>query len=187
MGRGGSDIRTFKDNFWSLKRVEANVTIRELAETIGIKETTLGSYFTGQSMPKQEIVYALCDWFGVEYIKGEREFLKAHKAYDAQRNGKKVKATANRGIGVISEEIKPITVVPVVKVDNSDVIKAEKKMAINKAVYGKVSCELYNHIYEAGVDNVLKTVYGIVDYSIYNTIENILSASVTEEDNKWEI
>ena len=76
---------SFKDNFWCKKRVEANITLKEVAELLKCKQSTAGAYFTGFLMPSEEDIKTLCDFFGVDVIEGTREFVNTHKKYDTEQ------------------------------------------------------------------------------------------------------
>lgn len=180
MSRGGS-IRTLKDNFWCKKRVEANISVIELAGIMGVNYKTLGAYLTGAVMPNADVITAMCDWFGVDYIEGEREFLKAWKSYDSQRRGKKVKLTARR----IPETN---TVKPVDSEEKEEKMNSDEKMSeIAKLVYGKVPYDVFCNINNIAVDKLMETIYGKVDYITYVTIENILSDKIVKVESKWDI
>ena len=187
--RGGG-VKTFKDTFWSMKRVEANISIKELAEAMGLKYSTMTGYLIGVSVPKEKTIRDMCDWFNVDYIEGEREFIKAHRAYDAQGHGKEVKLSAKKKIKI--DEPKII----IAKEEASKVVKGEsmsdgeKRREINKIVYGKVSQEVYEAVRVVEFDKILQTVYDKVDYVVYETIRSILNgdcAKAVSFDNKWDI
>lgn len=179
----GDGIRTFKDTFWSKKRVEANMSIEELATAIGVKPATLGAWLIGCTRPKPDNIRALCDWFGVDYDKGEMEFERAWKTYDPQRFGKKVKTTAKHIVTTPANTV--CTVKSEVNMQDND-----KLLEIKRLVYGKVPYEVFNAVENAQIDKVAETVYGRVDYTVYKTIENIVSGKVVKVENfdsKWEI
>lgn len=191
MGKKGSGVKTFKDTFWGKKRVEANITIRELAGILKLNEATLGAYLTGCLMPNEHTVKAMCDWFGVDYLLGTREFLNAHKSYDAERNNKTVKYTAKpKGKAKISKETKPIAPVKVEekKVSMSD---ADKVNEIARLVYGKgtVDYDLFWKLKEMPIDKIEETLYSKVDYAVFKTVEKILEDKFVKVENfdKWAI
>lgn len=185
----GEGVKTFKDTFWSKKRVEAGVTIQELAEGIGVKKGTLCSYLIGVSVPKESVIRAMCDWFGVDYVQGEREFYNAHRAYDAQSKGKAVvamakpKKKAEKTVEVkkVQETTKP----------NTNAVCGNKE--IYKLLYGKIGCEEYNKVYELVKSNAnipLDLIYGKVDRITYELVKDMQSgkiARVEDFDNKWNI
>ena len=178
----GKGVKTFKDNFWSRKRVEAKITIKELADALNIQKGTLGAYFTGCLMPKEDTIHALCDWFNVDYIEGEREFRKAWKAYDPQRNGKTV---------VISVHTKETTDT---HKDKTEDIEEERKMtdvekldAIARLLYKKVSYDEFCKLREMPFDKILETAYNRVDYTVFRLIENIINGKIVKIEDKCEI
>lgn len=69
------------DNFWSKLRVDKNITVREIAEMLGMKEKAISAYFTGFIMPDEDTVRELCELFEVDFNTGYLEFQHAHKNY----------------------------------------------------------------------------------------------------------
>lgn len=188
--KSGEGVKTFKDTFWSKKRVEAGITIKELAEGIGVKKSTLCAYLIGVTVPKEPVIRAMCDWFGVDYIEGEREFIKAYRAYDAQTHGKSVVAVANSKKRVVEERVKSVAVNKEVSEVAVGMSEETKRNEITKLVYGKVSQDVYEAVRVVEFDKLLQTVYDKVDYVVYETIRSILNGNYSKAvsfDNKWDI
>ena len=182
----GCGIKTFKDTFWSKKRVEANIGVRELADALGLKVSTLASYMVGVSVPPLGVIHDMCDWFNVEYVEGEREFIKAHKEYDAQRRGKSVKASAKKHV-TETETVEPEKVEKKEEISMSDLDKKDK---ILRLVYNEhIPYDIFCALRDTSVDKLRETLYNKVDYTTYRVIENILDDKVVKVENfdKWSI
>ena len=191
----GCGIKTFKDTFWSKKRVEANIGVRELADALGLKMSTLASYMVGVSVPPLNVIHDMCDWFNVDYVEGEREFIKAHKEYDAQRRGKSVKAFAKKH----KVEAKTVESEPMEKEDNKQednkkeepsMTDAYKKDKILRLAYSQhVPYDFFLTLIDTSVDKLRETLYNKVDYTTYRVIERILDDEVVKVENfdKWSI
>lgn len=169
---------TFKDNFWSRKRVEQNVKVKEIAELLGINYKTASAYLTGQAMPHEEYIKTLCEYFDVDLIEGTREFDKAYKSYDAERRRSlKLSAKTKRKI---EEKIKPEPKFeePTSTEDVTEKI-AERSDKLFEAVYGNLKD--YKE-YKAFVEylvmhsdaDVLEWLYWKVDYKTFKKVEQIL-------------
>lgn len=164
---------TFKDNFWSKKRVEANITIKEIAELLHCKYSTAGAYFTGILIPSESDIKILCDTFNVDIIEGTRGFVDAHKKYDVEKKR------------TLKYSGKPKAETKVTSINNADIFepiaceevaqKPEKDYTpVIKMVYGLVSFELYNEFIEAimmySPTAALEVIYGKVDFDTYKVI-----------------
>ena len=176
----------FKDNFWSNKRVEAGIKIKDVASYTGTSVGLAGAWFTGQFMPSEENIAKLCKFFDVELLKGTQEFIKAHKEWDAvhKRGKAKMKQEMPKPESK-SKEVKPKEVKQGEKVEMSSVEKVDK---ILELVYGKVSRADYEKR-RANIDNALEIIYSKVDYAVYNTVEGIIKDKIVKVENfsKWEI
>ena len=136
---------TFKDNFWSRQRVEKGMTVREIAEVLGVREKRVGMYFSGQCLPDDQFVRDICDLFDVDFHTGNLEFQHAHRAWKAEHTRK-----------LVSSAKKPVkkTIEPE---------KCENK--IEEVEQGKP---------EFNKDSVLSLLYNKVDYSVFRLIEDLL-------------
>ena len=181
--------RTFKDTFWCKKRVEGNFKVTELAELIGCSRATMGAYLTGFLMPSDSVIQTLCELFGVEFIKGKREFIKAHKSYDVEHK-RTLKARGEHKEPVRELEVEePKTEV----VQEKSVMNDTEKMgAILRLVYSsrKLDYDTFCKLSQMSFDRLKETVYSKVDYAVYTTIENIIDGKcvkVENFDSKWDI
>ena len=178
---------SFKDNFWSKKRVEANITIKEIAELLHCKYSTAGAYFSGLCIPSESEIKLLCDAFNVDVIEGTREFVDAHKKYDAEKKR------------ILKYNSKPKAETKITSINNADIfepIACEKDAQENteehceecccvqpekdytpiiKMLYSSnASFETYNEFVEGlmmySPAVALKAIYGKVDIDTYNSI-----------------
>ena len=162
MGQKAGQARANKNRmtFWTRKRLDSQFTLRELSELSGIGYSTLSKYLTGQQMPPLKEIVKLCDLFNVDLDNGVKEFKMAHGAWKSPRRAKEVKAD--------SEEIKPITVVPVKEVKPDD--------SILRAVYGIIPCSVFMEIEAGKVEEtkIFEALYNKVDYDTFIEIQNKL-------------
>lgn len=94
---GKRTARTFKDTFWSKKRVENDITVVELANYLNRSRAITGAYLTGFAMPDNDVIKALCNFFDVDLFEGKKEFENAHKRYFAEHN-RTLKARATKKV-----------------------------------------------------------------------------------------
>ena len=147
-----------KDTFWSKQRVEKRMTIKEIAETIGLPEKQVGAYFTGMLMPKEQTIRDLCELFDVDYHTGNLEFQHAHRNWRAE-HGAPLKYSAKRG-------------------RKKSITSAED---ILETLYQVLSCsefiDIYNVIRGSASANVnpMRILYNKVDYDTYTAITEILN------------
>lgn len=179
--KGQYPAKTFKDTFWSKKRIDNNMLIKELAKMFGVSRSAMGAYFTGYLVPPENLCNTLCDYFGVDPIEGQREFLKAHKEYEAEHGEHRVlKASARKS--KVKADKKPTTqvkpVVEPVKEEQRGMSDEEKLDAIARLLYKRVSYDEFRTLSHTHIDKLAEMSYGIVDYATHKTIENILDGNV---------
>lgn len=155
---------TFKNTFWSNKRVEQNIKIDEIVEYLKLQgvlkcPSAIGMYFTGQQVPQQYVSDAICDMFGVDKTQGWLEFQHAHRAWKAEKGNKTLVKSAKKPY-VYKKKDKQIEpeVVAVVPIEDTPVfptvaITGEELLANRK-------------------DIVLRTIYNLVDYDTYKKVES---------------
>ena len=176
---------TYKENFWSKKRVEQNVKISDIATLLEIKPKTASAYFTGQSVPHNDQIATLCEYFNVDPIEGEREFYNAHKTYDAER--KRTLVLSAKTKRTITEATKrPNNNTPTLEEDTTFVEQVAKEIyekeeqrkdKLFEAVYGKLDCwktfKEFAIFVSRNVD-VREWLYGKVDFETYEKVKKIL-------------
>lgn len=164
---GKTDARAFKDNFWSRKRIESGFKIHDIAELLHLSDGIVGMYFTGQRVPTEDTIKKICTFFGVDIVEGTREFANAAKVWDAEVKGREAKLHSNTGVGVVSEEVVPIT--PVVVEPAQSVPES-----LLKALYKKVPYEDFKAILDGNMSEseVLALAYDKVDFDTFMTLVN---------------
>lgn len=185
-----SCARTFKDTFWARKRVENNITVRELSKLIKCSRATTGAYFTGFMIPDDEKIKVLCDFFDVDFIRGKREFINAHKKYDVDYKRVVVVKSSSKTMQECEKTEEPVvTEKPVIK-EERVMGDSDKLDAVKRLLYNKVSYDLYCLIENTPVDKIEETLYdNKVDYVLFNLVRDILSNKVSKVEtyDKWTI
>ena len=165
---------TFKDNFWSRKRVECDMKIREIGEAINKPLKRVGQYFTGQALPNDDVIHDLCDLFDVDFVTGKREFINANKVWvgehdkdlvSCKRVNKQKKATVKK------DEPKEL--------DNpTKTLDADTITYIATKIYGKVDYQEFIRIIDllslgTELSKLLDMVYGRVDFNVFMLLDDI--------------
>jgi transcriptional regulator with XRE-family HTH domain len=165
---------TFKDNFWSRKRVECDMKIKEVGEAINQPLKRVGQYFTGQALPNDDIIHDLCDLFDVDFVTGKREFINANKIWvgehdkdlvSCKRVNKQKKAT------VKGDELKEL--------DNpTKTLDVDTINYIATKIYGKVDYQEFTRIIDllslgTELSKLLDMVYGRVDFNVFMLLDDL--------------
>lgn len=177
----------FKDNFWSKKRVEGNYKISDMAELLECPYSTAGAFFGGYMMPNEEQIKKLCEFFGVDVIEGTREFLNAHKAYDAEKQkGRKSKVQAKKPEPTKTTPIKQLDTFEKVEEPKEPEPKTHKEpknidySSVFKKVYGKLSFSDYTeftmNLQWHSLTSALRFIYGKVDFATYTEVYKEIKA-----------
>lgn len=156
------------DNFWNRLRVEKNVRYKELAELFGVCESTMGAYFSGQTMPKDTVIRELCDLFNVDFAKGKEEFKRANEAWSSSNH----KCTKKLTVGN-AESIKGKQAIEVVGT-------VERNVDVFSIIYGKIPYALFMKfldIVATKQGDPLKLIYGSVTYSEFKQIADIIGGT----------
>ena len=191
MSRKSHTAFCYKDTFWNKKRIEQNIKVKEISELLGCPYSTAGAYFSGLCIPEENDIKTLCEFFGVDIILGQREFINAHKEYDALQKRElkysaRKKPTKTTPISKHDtfekiEETKPINDLPKLPTDitsttNKTPINDEKSdedcfKDITKELYGKLSFDDYNEFMRLIVmesnKSALKFIYGKIDFDTF--------------------
>ena len=156
-----------KDTFWNRLRAEQGFKIEELAEHLHLAGGTVGAYFTGEAMPKEAVILALCDLFDVDPVLGEREFKRAHDKWVSESH--KAKRIAG---GKVKQKEEPIAKVEPTA-PNPPTIDRD---SLCKLLYGELPYEEFKHVTEAisGGSDTLELLYGKVGYKKYCEIEDLV-------------
>lgn len=162
--------RTYKENFWSRKRVEANCTLKEIATAIGRAEKLVGMWFTGQYMPRDGVVRDICNLFDVDFNEGQLAFQKAHLEWKAEHKTETKYSGVNKSKKTKKCEVK------------EGELEISNIAEVVLALYGKISCEAFLTVYNAitsGKPNdcdIEQLIYGKVDFKTYQQIITIMKS-----------
>lgn len=148
MGNTGKP-RFSKRTFWTEKRTSSGFTLQDLSDLTKIEYSTLSKYFTGQTMPTDEIIKQLCDLFGVDFKEGKHEFRKAYTEW-------------HRKNSLSKREVEPTNAV------NYSLVEK-----VADIVYGKVSFEDFRALMTGSAIDI-SHFYGKVDFETFNTIMQTL-------------
>ena len=169
MGNIERGVRTYRDNFWSRKRIEQNIKISEVAEAVHLSCGIVGMYFTGQRMPTDETIKDICGLFDVDFLEGKREFLNANKAWDAQYSRKAVLSTNAKPKAVkkrkYTRRVETVTEQPQTPSDS-----------VLEVLYGKLPQKAFRAILEGTESEIdpLEYLYDKVDFDDYMKIYNAM-------------
>ena len=173
MGKKVKIATSLKDNFWSRKRVEAGLHVKELAGMLNMPYSTVGEYLSGQLIPPDNVIKALCELFDVNYDTGALEFQRANRAWKSMREHKDYKV-------INTNTLRAEALVP--EVDKKEPV-IDYRTKFLKAVYGCVSYEQYEelkHYVEVEGADTLRYLYGKIDYDLYQRISSLLSEESAE-------
>jgi len=194
--------RMAKNTFWNRIRTEAGLTINEVAEGIGKqgKRVMIGKYFTGEAMPSDDTIRAICNLFDIDFTKGKEEFINAHIVW-LPRNGKpdvaakknvraKVTKTSTATRKLAETAFDNLETIPLngrLMTKKDEVTPAPETVKdttfntedIERRVYGNVSYDEFNFVRDnirnaKSGDSVLETIYGKVDCATYNTVYDLI-------------
>ena len=163
------------DNFWNRLRVERNIRYIDLLELFPSfkTHTSIGFWFSGQTMPKDEHISVLCDFFDVDFAKGKEEFRKAHENWESTHHQNKRVTTgkgetrdiANSGDGDARMAVRYEQ-------------EHEQEADIFELVYGKLPYDLFRKFIDlvAGQskDDALRIIYSNVTYDEFRLIERVI-------------
>ena len=77
MGDNNSAIRSKHHNFWINKKLAEGCTNVDLGALLGKDDSTISAYFIGKSMPKDDVIQILCEYFNVDFNLGKAKFQEA--------------------------------------------------------------------------------------------------------------
>lgn len=169
-----------KETFWNKLRIKNSLRIKDVAEMLGISIGTIGSWFSGQSVPNADNVKIICKLFEVPYDKGYGEFILANQKWDLEKGHRKISMYSPETIIVDDAEgtkkakktkakkEKPQTEVPQVQKDYTKIVKY---------LYGRLSFADYMQLQTYLADNVdpMPYLYGKVSFDEYVEVMSILN------------
>lgn len=152
---------TLDGTFWSKVRATKKMSFLGLAKMLDNPLTSTRSYFTGRMMPTPEIAAKICDFYEVNLDEGFAEFNKLHEAYWKDRRAKKKQRKAQ-----VADAFEKAAAVEAI-----ETTPEEPKVSIDylEVLYGKIPFDAFQLLYSSNksAEEVLPTIYGVVDYDIY--------------------
>jgi transcriptional regulator with XRE-family HTH domain len=156
-----------KETFWNKLRAANGYSYKELSVALGHDRSTIGSWFTGRSIPRKQFIKDICDLFGVDAETGEQEFIKAYKEWESAstRPSNQQAKRSSPAANVVEQEI--------------STIKTDILATILGSVYGKLNFTEYEALRDSILvgKNPQEILYGKVSFEDYinliKLIENI--------------
>lgn len=176
---------TFKDNFWCRKRVECNMKVSEVGEAIDHPYKRVGQYFTGQALPDDDVIHAICDLFDVDFVTGKQEFINANKIWVGEHNkdlisGKIVNKPKKSAANKPTKKKKSVVEKPQSqKIDiPTKTLDADTITYIATKIYGKVDYQEFTRIIDllslgTELSKLLDMVYGRVDFNVFMLLDDL--------------
>lgn len=143
--------RASTDTFWSNKRVESGITLKDLSDYLKMDSTRVCRILSGQILPSTMTAIAICDLFDVDYAVGAKEFVKANQAWDKAQHKREKQNQVMRD--VLQE-------------------KRAESHAFMEALYGAISYDDFKAIMVGKVakPDIPEYLYGRVDYDTYTRL-----------------
>ena len=165
-----------KQNFWNDLRVKNGVLIKDVAELLNVSNGTVGGWFSGQKIPSQANLDALCALFGVDPNKGYEEFVKASKVWDSDRGRLKITQCGPRV--AVAESKKPDKApeytksLPDYEFPGADVQATPESSDLLKTLYGQVAYKDFMAITDLvdKQEDPISYLYGKVDFDLFSKI-----------------
>ena len=183
----------FKDTYWNKLRVERGYKLKELAEVLDMNLGTLGAFFTGQSMPKDETIKAICDLFGIDFGTGKLAFEHAHRAWDAEHK-RTYRLPPNKDGKSTVQDIHAQEVLAVAEQFNQKVERSgdvdikvvadpidysllERADKVLELLYTRISYDEFKKCYRAIMEgkDIRRVLFDIVDFDTYTFACKVLS------------
>ena len=161
----------YKDTFWNKVRVEKGFKLQEIADYLHCSIGSVGSYFSGQTVPSEKVIKALCEYFEIAEPLGTRAFVEDNKAWHAEHvrvyRVPAQKVTKSKKPKKKTEEVAPV-------VTEAIPTKADVTTKVVELIYGKIPYDAFVAITE-GKEDILAYLYGKVDYKTYLEIAKVLA------------
>ena len=171
-----------KQNFWNDLRIKNGVLLKDVAELLNVSMGSVGSWFSGQKIPGDENLKALCNLFGVDPNKGYEEFAKANKEWDSDRGhmritlcGPEVAVEKTAKTEKTPEYTKSLPDYAFPGVDNTSAEGSD----LLKTLYGQISYKDFIAIADVLDNNgdPISYLYGKVDFDLFSKILAIVGAT----------
>lgn len=178
---GKTCVSTSTDTFWNQKRIEKGVTLKDMADDLGVHLTSLSTWLTGAKLPATPTAIKICDYLGIDYVTGAEEFNKIHEEWISAHSGQTKKRSKIRQRKFCVSDVsksKPDTSNEIV-VPTKTLQELAERSRVQKILYRKISYEEFVDIMslDLNVDNALKALYGKVDFDAYFALYNELNPS----------
>ena len=171
--KGPRAAHAFRDNFWMRKRIDVGLRYSDIAEATGLRANALSRYFSGSTMPNDNAIATICNFFDVDEVRGKSEFIKIHEAWDYHNNKSPLTCKKSR-----PKATKKASSIEVTAPDDTYKI-AEINITLGKAIYGKVDYDTFLKVLDAAYKSDKSTIgealYGVLDYDTWLTVTNLLN------------
>lgn len=177
------------DTFWNQQRVQQDLRLVDVAEYMHKNHTTVCRWFTGCDMPTDDQIHQLCELFGIDYLQGKQEFIKAHDQWVSIHEepkgvkGHKIEVAVNS----VTTPPKPKKVESnLVDLAQAEPIHTETlvpKSTLLELVYGKIPYDAFfkfTTLVANKTGNPIKLIYGKVTYEEYEAIRKMLDGIFPE-------
>lgn len=68
--------------FWTKQRLAKGVTVKTVAQELGLTQGAMQTYFSGEHVPRDYALMKICKYFDVDIETGRAEFAKDHKLWN---------------------------------------------------------------------------------------------------------
>lgn len=159
-----SIARMDNDTWWNRLRVEKNISYAVLGRIFNRSRQNYSDIFSGQRMPKDDTIRALCSVFNVDFDKGKSEFIKAHKTWCSKHGRGSPNSCSSRIQRSLSNAA------------HNDCTSID----LSPFLYGKVDYNTYMQVSEAANDtDKLKYLYGKLSWEDFSTLMILMRKGLT--------
>jgi transcriptional regulator with XRE-family HTH domain len=174
---------TYKDNFWSNRRVEKGYTLRDIKTAFDNKIPlgTIGAYFCGKSMPNDEFIKAVCELLDVDFMIGKGKFSEAHRKYRATHSRELV-ATDRKPRKYPGDNLKfdyPLNEISEYVFEDDPLYDANKIAVVSRIIYSRVGYPEYVQIIRMMKESlhpgeIFNAIYGKIDFDVFSELARVL-------------
>ena len=173
--------RVITMGFWHHKIAGSDMTVKELAITLGKPYPTTNAYFTGYILPDKETAKKICILFNVDFERGYQEFLKAHDKWGLVHadnyvkcgNTYKMKPKKVRKVRKVNKVKKQNNVAPVVEEIPVDVVPTPVPETTVVPVIEEFFDKHYNS--RSKTLRMQQLLYSILSYDDFLTVLSLTS------------
>ena len=151
--------RADKHTFWNDLRIQNGYMYKDIADTLGVKESNVAKWFSGANLPDDKMIKDICDLFGVDFNLGKSEFINSKKNW-------KPRLYARSKPEVKTEKVQKKQSTTSVQLGITEFLKS---------IYGVVSWQAFLILYYAVIGEPItpdprKDLYGQVSYDDFTRI-----------------